>query len=217
VPVARFVPGEVGAAKGRNPVWLVAGVVLVVACALAGALLFSRGSGQRDVVVAAKDVTAGVPVGRGDLRVVRMSVPAGVSTLSPVEASGLVGQRSSGRVPAGTLLNPAMFATVAPVADGEMVFGAALHPGAAPLSSITVGATVELLSAGKPDTAAAAAVPVPAMSLGTGVVWAVEALASGDVWVSVRVARPVGLLASQADQEHSLRIVLAGGTAAGGG
>ena len=208
-PVAQFVPGDVGAPRGRNPLWLVTGVALVVACALAGAVLFSRGSGRRDVVVTARDVAAGVPLVREDLRVVQLSVPTGVAVVSPGEASSLVGQRAAGRVPAGTLVNAAMFATSTALGADEIVFGAALHPGAAPLSTITVGSTVELLAAGKTDLAVGAT-PVPAVSLGTGVVFAVDALASGDVWVSVRVPRPVGLLASQADQDRTLRVVLTG-------
>ena len=47
--------------------------------------------------------------------------------------------------------------------------------------------------------------------LGTGTVWAAEQIATGQLWVSVRVARDVGLAASVAAAEDPLRIVLVGG------
>ena len=210
-PVARFTPGDVASQRRRNPVWLVAGVALVAVCTLLGVVLVSSGRRQRDVVVAAHDISAGAALRATDVRAVRMAIADGVAVLTTADAAGLVEQHAIGRVPAGTLLNAAMFSPTPPVGADEMVFGAALHPGAAPTSTVTVGSTVELLTAAKKDPAAGAVAGAPAaVSLGSGVVYAVEALASGDVWVSVRVPRAVGLLASQADQDKTLRVVLAG-------
>ena len=48
------------------------------------------------------------------------------------------------------------------------------------------------------------------MSFGTGTVWAVEPIATGQLWVSMRVDRDVGLAASQASAADTLRVVLVG-------
>ena len=73
----------------------------------------------------------------------------------------LVGLLPVGRIPAGTLLAQGMFADEVPLAPNEVVFGAALDPGEAPLSGVQVGAPVELLDVPKaspaPDQAAAPA------------------------------------------------------------
>jgi hypothetical protein len=42
-------------------------------------------------------------------------------------------------------------------------------------------------------------------------VWAVESLATGQLWISMRVSRAVGLAASEASQLDTLRVVLIGG------
>jgi hypothetical protein len=213
-PAARFDPGHVGEPRHRNPLWLAGGLLLVVVCGLGGVLLFTSSDDRVPVVVSAGELEPGRPLTRADLRVVDMAPGAGIDTLSPEEASALLGQLPVGRVPEGTLLNPAMFVTAVPLGRGEMVVGAALDPGEAPLSEVDVGATVELLLAPKESAApgtdtAAAAVP-RARSIGTGDVWAVETLANGQIWVSVRVPSPVGLVASQAAQDDSLRIALVG-------
>jgi hypothetical protein len=213
-PAARFDPGHVGEPKHRNPLWLAGGLLLVVVCGLGGVLLFTSADDKVPVVVSAGELDSGRPLTRADLRVVDMTPGDGIDTLSPDEARDLLGQLPLGRVPEGTLLNSAMFAPEIPLARGEMVFGAALDPGAAPLSAVDVGATVELLFTPKTPTAAAgdASTPVPrARSIGTGDVWAVETLADGQIWVSIRVSKSTGLVASQADQDDALRVVLAGG------
>ena len=61
------------------------------------------------------------------------------------------------------------------------------------------------------DGAAPAAGDAPvARSFGTGTVWAVEPIATGQLWVSMRVDRDVGLAASQASAADTLRVVLVG-------
>jgi hypothetical protein len=47
-------------------------------------------------------------------------------------------------------------------------------------------------------------------SIGSGTVWAVEPIATGQLWVSVRVDREVGLAASLASAQDALRVVLVG-------
>ena len=64
------------------------------------------------------------------------------------DAAELIGRIPVGRVPAGAVLAPGMFADEVALGADEMVVGAALDPGEAPLSGLQVGAPVELLALG---------------------------------------------------------------------
>lgn len=224
--VARFDTGRVAEARHRNPTWLVAGVLLVVLSALGGVLLFASNDDRVDVLVAAADLRPGVRVASSDLRIARVAVDDGVATVGPDGAAALIGQQPVGRVPSGTMLSPGMFADELPLGADEVVVGAALDPGEAPLSGLEVGGRVELLAVELGDPAGATDRPigatdtpetppktddVSATSIGTGTVWAVEPIATGQLWVSVRVDRDVGLEASLASALDSLRLVLVGG------
>ena len=148
-------PGKVAETRHRNPTWLVAGVLLVVLSALGGVLLFTSSDDRTDVLVAAADLQPGRPVERGDLRIGRVAVGDDVASMPPADAADVVGRFPVGRVPAGTMLTPGMFAGEVPLGPDEIVFGAALDPGEAPLSGLEVGAPVELLevAAGRPGRA----------------------------------------------------------------
>ena len=213
-PAARFDPGKVAESRHRNPAWVLAGVLLVVLCALGGVLLFSSADDRTEVLVAAGDLQPGEPIARGDLRVERLVIDGDVDSIPPDAADALIGLLPVGRVPAGTLLAEGMFADEVPLAPNEVVFGAALDPGEAPLSGVQVGAPVELLDVPKmspsPDPTAAAPATPGAASIGSGTVWAVESLATGQLWISMRVPRAVGLAASEASQLDTLRVVLIG-------
>ena len=133
---------------------------------------------------------------------------AGVRSIPASEASGLVGRHPAGLVPAGTMLAPAMFTAGLPLGADEVVVGAALDPGEAPLTQLEVGASVELLDVTAAGLGAATEVTEVATSLGTGTVWAVEPVATGQLWVSVRVGRDVGLAVAVASAADRLRVVL---------
>jgi hypothetical protein len=209
-PVARFEPGKVAETRHRNPTWMVAGLLLVLVSTLAGVLLFTSSDSREDVLVAAADLQPGRPVGRDDLRVGRVAADDGVASMPPADAADLVGRFPIGRIPEGTMLTAAMFASEVPLAADEMVFGAALDPGEAPLSGLEAGAPIELLSISAADPARPEA-EVAATSIGTGTVWAVEPIATGQLWVSMRVPRDVGVGASLASASDTLRVVLIGG------
>jgi hypothetical protein len=209
-PAARFEPGKVAETRHRNPTWLVAGVLLVLVSALGGVLLFTSNDDREDVLVAAAELHPGRPVERGDLRIGSVATGDGVSSMDPVDAAEVIGRFPIGRIPAGTMLTPGMFAREVPLGPDEMVLGAALDPGEAPLSGLEVGAPVELLSVTPADPARPEA-EVAASALGRGTVWAVESIATGQLWVSMRVPRDVGVAASLASASDTLRVVLIGG------
>lgn len=204
--------GRTGEARHRNPGWLLAGVLLVLVSAIGGVLLFASADDRHGVLVAAADIEVGQPVQRSHLRVVQMSSSTGVATLATGDATALIGQIPIGRIPAGTVLNPSMFDTSSPLAADEMVFGAALDPGEAPVSAVTVGTAVRLLAAPRAvaGTARELDAPPPATVIGDGVVWDHEALGSGKIWLSVRTTVDVGLIASKAAQDDELRVVIVG-------
>jgi hypothetical protein len=211
-PAARFDPGRVAEPRHRNPAWVLAGVLLVILCALGGVLLFSSADDRTEVLVAAAELEPGRPIGRADLRIARLAIDGNVASLSPAAVDELVGRLPVGRIPEGTLLAEEMFADEVPIGADEMVFGAALDPGEAPLSGVQVGAPVELLDVPKAITATEqGSAPVePVAVIGSGTVWAVEELATGQLWISMRVPHRAGLAASEASQRDTLRVVLIG-------
>lgn len=210
-PAARLAPGRVAEIRHRNPTWIVAGVLLVLLSALGGVVLFTSSDDKADVLVAATDLDPGAAVQRADLRIQRVALDAGVSSLPVAAADDIVGEHPIGRIPAGTMLSKAMFEPAVPLGPDEIVVGAALDPGEAPLFHLEVGDAVELIQVAAPapgtDPATASAEPI-----GTGTVWAVEPVATGQLWVSVRVDRQVGLAASLASAADRLRVALIGGT-----
>lgn len=209
--------GQAGQSRHRNPGWLLAGVLLVLVSAIGGVLLFASADDRHGVLVAAADIEVGQPVQRSHLRVVQMSSSAGIATLGTSDAAALIGQIPLGRIPSGTVLNSSMFDSSSPLAADEMVFGASLDPGEAPLSAVTVGTAVRLLATPRAIAGAerdAGASPPAAVVIGDGVVWDHEALGSGKVWLSIRTTIDVGLVASKAAQDDELRVVIIGDTGA---
>ena len=114
------------------------------------------------------------------------------------------------------MLAPGMFADDVALGPDEMVVGAALDPGEAPLSGLQVGAPVELLAL-EPVAAAAddgacrrGAGRSAVTSLGTGTVWAVEPSPPASCGCRCGSTGDVGLAASQAAAADTLRVVLVG-------
>jgi hypothetical protein len=222
-PVARFEPGRLGDVKQRNPGWLLAGVLLVLLSALGGVLLFASRGDRMDALVAARDLAAGEQLAASDLRLERVAIDGAVGTVDESMLAELVGRHAVGPVPAGALVHPDMFSAAAPLAADEMEIGAALDPGEFPLSNLPSGTSVELLvaRAAEPSAAAAAsaaatadpraAPPAETTSVGTGVVTMVEERATGQLLVTLRVARDVGLVAAQANRDDTLRLAVIGG------
>ena len=212
-PAGRFEPGRVADTRHRNPTWIVAGVLLVILSALGGVLLFTSNDERVAILVAARDIEPGAAVTDDDLRIERVALDGGVRSIPASRADELVGKRATGRIPGGTMLAPLMFDTELPLGPDEVVVGAALDPGEAPLMLVEVGATVELLdvrTTTAADAASGSAAAEVATSLGTGTVWAVEPIATGQLWLSVRVERSVALVASVASANDRLRVVLIG-------
>lgn len=223
-PVAQVSTGRVAEPTHRNPIWLLGGVLLVLASAVGGMLLFQAGDDRSEVLVAGRDLATGEVVDRDDFRV-RLIAADGFDVVSPSEVDALLGQHVVGPVPAGALVHPAMFSAAQPIGPDEMDIGAALDPGAFPRSDLALGAAVELLVVTDGDaaptsvttttvTAATSASGAGGTGLdavtaiGRGTIVGVEERASGQLLVTVRVTRDIGLTAAHAAASGTLRLAL---------
>jgi hypothetical protein len=126
-------PAAPSAVQRRRQVpWIVAGVLLVVGCALAFGVASVRASHGEDVLSLARSVPAGRVVQPGDLRVVKVTPTAGLDPVPAVSESSTVGRPAAVALVAGTLLTPADLGT--PSGGNGDVVAVALKPGAYPPS-----------------------------------------------------------------------------------
>jgi hypothetical protein len=118
--------------RHRQVPWIVAGVLLVVGCALAFGVASVRASHGEDVLALARSVPAGRVVQPGDLRVVKVTPTAGLDPVPAVSESSTVGRPAAVALVAGTLLTPAELGT--PSGGSGDVVAVALRAGAYPPS-----------------------------------------------------------------------------------
>ena len=97
--------------RRRQVPWIVAGVLLVVGCALAFGVASVRASHGEEVLAVARSVPAGHVVQPGDLRVVKVTPTAGLDPVPAVSESSAVGRPAAVALVAGTLLTPADLGT----------------------------------------------------------------------------------------------------------
>jgi len=200
--------------RQRQTHLVVIGVLLVAACAL-GAVLLSRSSARRlDVLVAARDLQPGAPIGAGDLRITRVSADTNARFVAATNAGALIGQIPRGFVPAGTALNVGMVAPTPQVPAGDSVVGAVLDPGAAPVA-LVAGETVEVLvtAASNGPTSAGTSNSTSPTEAGTAVVFSVNSMGTGQgakMWVSLVAPHRLSATIAQAAQDGRLRLAVIG-------
>jgi hypothetical protein len=187
-------------------------VLLVAACAL-GAVMLSRSSARRlDVLVAARDLQPGSPIGAADLRITRVSTDTSARFVAATNADALIGRIPRGFVPAGTPLNVGMVAPSPQITAGDSVVGAVLEPGAAPVALAT-GETVEVLviPALNGPTQSGTASSTNPVEAGTAVVFSVNSLGVGPdakVWVSLVAPHRLSATIAEAAQNGLLRLAI---------
>lgn len=169
-------PASAPVARRRQVPWIVAGVVLVVGCALAFGLASVRVAGGEEVLAVARAVPAGQVLQAGDLRAVRVSPASGLQPVLAGAKASMVGRPAAVALVPGTLLT-AGDVGAAPGAAGTDTVAMALKAGAFP-PALGAGAQVEVVpvaaggsGAGAPVSGLAA--PVQAVVIG------VEAAPSG--------------------------------------
>ena len=117
----------------RQVPWIVAGVLLVVGCALAFGVASVGAAHGEQVLAVARSVPAGHVVQPNDLRVVRITPTAGLVPLAATSESSTVGRPAAVALVAGTLLTPADIGVPSGSGTGDVV-AVALKAGAYPPS-----------------------------------------------------------------------------------
>ena len=119
--------------RRRQVPWIVAGVLLVVGCALAFGVASVRAAQGVQVLAVARSVPAGQVVQPDDLQAVKVTPTAGLDPVRAASESSVVGRPATVGLVAGTLLTGADVGAVSPGAHGDVV-AAALKAGAYPPS-----------------------------------------------------------------------------------
>jgi flagella basal body P-ring formation protein FlgA len=175
-------------ARRRQVPWIVAGVVLVVGCALAFGLASLRTSAGEEVLAVAVPVPAGQAISAADLRVVRVSPAAGLQPVAAGAEAAMLGRPAAVALVPGTLLTGADVGAPSAAAAGTAVVAMALKAGAYP-PSLGPGAQVEVVPVA--TTTSGAATPLTGqLRAVVAVVIGVEAAPSGssaDAVVSLQV------------------------------
>jgi Flp pilus assembly protein CpaB len=205
---------SLSAPKRRRPTWVVFGAVMVGLAMLLGVWVFSTSSERISVMVAARDIAPGEVIDATDLRVVEMGRTGELRAIKPSQQQLIVGQSARGPIPEGTVLNTGLFAVrdrVIPA--GQVVVGAALEPGAAPVAGLAAGDRVDVLAVVKATGAPTTGSPV-ATVVASGTVWSVQSPGTGAVSskqvVSVLIPAEAQAVVAQAAADGRLRLSLVG-------
>ncbi|MGH9027228.1 MAG: SAF domain-containing protein [Acidimicrobiia bacterium] len=195
--------------------------LLAVFVAIVSALVFlfwaGNLGGRSEVVAAARDVSAGDVIAREDLEVVRVAADRDVAVVPADELGGLVGKVAATPLFSGSLVAEEQVSAEAPLADDEAIVGVLVMPGQAPLGSLRVGTTVQVVQTADPSgvgggtpevlaggaTVFAVAQPAPDDASAAGV--------AGSVLVSLRVPKDVSAAVVSAADAERIRLVVVGG------
>jgi Flp pilus assembly protein CpaB len=129
------------------------GLLLMLVAVLGGASLIRSAQDRIPVLVAAGSVQPGEVIGPSDLRVVEMSVPAGVAYLSASAEGQVEGRVAAEPLWDGKVLGPGSVAEAPPVAAGMVAITLLLPPEAAVGGDIRSGDQVAVLSSPGVDEA----------------------------------------------------------------
>lgn len=130
-------------ARSRRPTLILLAVLLILVGALASALLAYRSGSRTDVLVAAGTILPGQQISAGDFGIARVAVDTG-AVVPATRRGALLGSYATVRIPAGTLVNQAMFATSGIVPDDAVVVGLDLAVSQRPASGPQVGDVVRI-------------------------------------------------------------------------
>ncbi|MGQ0467998.1 MAG: SAF domain-containing protein [Sporichthyaceae bacterium] len=123
--------------RSRRPGLIAAAVLLIVGCALTGALLVSRAGDTSEVLVATRPVPAGHVIGAGDVGVTR--VAGSVRAIDAGDSATVIGRTAAVGLVAGQVLNRDMVAAAAVPAANQAMIGVALRPGQFPADGLAIG------------------------------------------------------------------------------
>lgn len=190
--------------RDRRLPFVALGVVLVAGGALVAGMLVQSAGDRVSVVSAAVSISQGQVIEQSDLAMVEVSVDPSVPTVPASSLSSLVGQVAVVPIAQGALVAPAQLAADGGLAEGTVVVGALLGPGALPTASLAPGQQVEVVSTN----------PEVRESLGVATVFETSpGVQSGSVFVSLAVPEAVApeVAFAVADQQVSLLLLGAEG------
>jgi hypothetical protein len=144
--------------RQRQVPLVVAGVLLVLGCALAFADASLQMGGHEQVLVLSQPLGAGQVLTAGDLRAAQLSAGSGVDVVPVSEEPTVLGRPAAVPLVAGALLTTSELGPAAPVGRGSDVVAVGLKPGAYP-PELVPGEHVEVVAVGSPTGATA---PAPA-------------------------------------------------------
>jgi hypothetical protein len=119
-------------------------ILLIVGSAAVAGLLAMRIDSRVPVLVAAHEIPVGAQITLADLATQRVASD-GLEVLPASAADQLVGRYAAGTIPAGRLLDQAMFAQTGFLKDGAVAVGVSLAPGRMPASGLRAGDKVQVV------------------------------------------------------------------------
>jgi len=201
--------------RQRRPAIAALGALLIAAAGLVGAIVFASLSSSQVYMAAARDIGPGEVVEAADFRALEVAGLGAANGITIAAQNEIIGSASRGSIPAGTVLNHAMFVTAgSAVPEGMVVTGAALEPGAAAGGTLRIGDTVEVLAAAQPAAALEVTALPEAQILAQGTVWSVSETISGSAGrIVLSILVPADALPSvaQAAADDRLRLALISG------
>lgn len=118
--------------KPRAGAPLVAGVLVVVLCALGFASTSLHLDNRRPVVVVTKTVPAGAKLTRGDMTTKRVSADGGLATIDASQLDSMIGRTVAMPLAANTLLTTSELGDVSELSTNEAQIGLSLKDGQFP-------------------------------------------------------------------------------------
>jgi hypothetical protein len=149
----------------RRPFLVVLAVVLLVAGAMAGGLLWASATKAGEVVVVRQGVARGAVITAQDLGTIRVGVDPSLSTVPADQLDSLVGRRASADLTAGTLLAASQVSETVVPGPGESVVGVPISPGLMPVEPLASGDAVRLVHSGEVPSDSTPTDPVTAKVL----------------------------------------------------
>jgi hypothetical protein len=160
------------------------------------------------VLAASHSVDAGQVLTDSDLKVVRIGADPGVRMLPANAVSTVVGRVAATSIEAGGLLRPSDLSPRSLIGEDRAVVGVGLKGGAAPVQTLQVGDTVEVVAVA--PAANGQAEPGRGEVLATATVFEVRAgdAGSGGLVVSLLVPRSRAVAVADAAGADRVRLVL---------
>ncbi|MFK0074634.1 CpaB family protein [Arthrobacter woluwensis] len=140
--------GERPPVKRRvRPVWLIAGLLLIVVGSLAVANVVGNAGKTTSVLVASKPLKAGEKVG-GSVTTIQVSAGQQIDAYTGDQAPELVDKVAAFDVPQGALLSQNVLTNGLTPADGQSIVPVSLKPDRAPARPYASGDPVRIVDAG---------------------------------------------------------------------